>query len=138
MVFLRSFCMFLVRNSFADVVSHYMSIKIYQNSTKEVCIKSRYCKLYYKLHTENLKLNNIFHHLTNFHGDKRLAPTNFAVLITQNQSILSNLELRTGLLQKHPYLRTPLLECPPLKYPPLICPPLKYSPLKCPPLNVHL
>ena len=39
MVFMRSFCVILVRNSFADVVSHYLSLKIYQNSTKTWCKK---------------------------------------------------------------------------------------------------
>ena len=121
------YAVFLVRNSSADVVSHYMSMKIYQNSTKKVCIKSKYCKLYdHKLHTENLKLNNFFHHLSNFHEDKR------PVEKMPWRNIPNN---STGLLQKHYYLRTPLLKCLLLKYPLLICPPLKCSPSKSPPLK---
>ena len=55
MVFMRSFCVFLARNLFADVVSHYLSMKIYQNSAKTWYKNHHNLKEVYKLHPENLK-----------------------------------------------------------------------------------
>ena len=74
MVFMRSFLVILVRNSFACVVSHFLSMKIYQNSIKTLGMKGRHFKLLElnKLHSENLKKISIsFQHLTNFYEDKR-------------------------------------------------------------------
>ena len=87
MVFMRSFCVILVRNLFAFVVSHFLSMKIYQNSTKILGMKYRHHKLWEmnKWHSENLKKISIsFQHLTYCYEDKSFAikwlkeDTNFA------------------------------------------------------------
>ena len=107
MVFMRSFCVFLARNLFADVVSHYLSMKIYQNSTK-TWYKNRHYNLkeVYKLHPENLKKNISLYNLT-------------IIMIMRSTEKLKN-----------PPLKSPPLKSPPLKNPPLRSPPLKYSKLK--------
>ena len=106
MVFMRSFCVFLARNLFADDVSHYLSMKIYQNSAK-TWYKNHYnLKEVYKLHPENLKKTISLYNLT-------------IIMIMRSTEKLKN-----------PPLKSLPLKSPPLKNPPLRSPPLKYSKLK--------
>ena len=112
MVFMWSFCVFLARNLFADVVSHYLSMKIYQHSTKTWYKNRDYnLKEVYKLHPENLKKNTSLYNLT-------------IIMIMRSTEKLKNPPLKSPLLKSLP------LKSPPLKSPSLRSPPLKYSMLK--------
>ena len=148
MVFMRSFCVVLVRNSFAGVVSHYMFMKIYQNSRKEFCIKSRYCKLYtnYTLKIWNSTISSSFDKFP--WGQeactyKLCCPNNSKSIyifkigaedrfiaetsLSKNSSTgMSTTEMSTVYLSPTEIfsLKISAAECPSLKYPPL-----KYLPL---------
>ena len=143
MVFMRSFCVFLARNLFADVVSHYLSMKIYQNSTK-TWYKNRHYNLkeVYKLHPENLKQPISLYNLTIImimrsteklkETHKLCWPMKYMLLICQLQNFKS--ALKSPPLNSPP-LNSPPLNSPPMKSPPLNSPPLKRSMLEHPLLN---